>query len=197
MAISIAAALVAGPAAWVVTGFFLPGPQTMVREDRLSPALIGGPFTLTRADGAAVTDRDFRGRYLILFFGFTRCPDVCPTELSVIAAALDRLGGQRQRFQPVFVTLDPDRDDAKAAQDYAAAFGPGFTGLSGSATDIAAAAKAFKVYYRKVPLEGSAGDYTVDHTSIVYVMAPDGTYATHFDGGTGVDAMADALKKLP
>ena len=110
-------------------------------------ALIGGPFSLVGADGKPVTDRDFRGRYMLIFFGFTHCPDICPAELQVIAQALEQLGDKAKTVVPIFITLDPERDTPEAMANYVKSFGPNFVGLTGSPEAIAAAAKAYRVAY--------------------------------------------------
>jgi len=154
-------------------------------------AMVGGAFSLVDAGGGRVTDADFRGRFMLVFFGFTYCPDVCPTALAVIAAALDRLGDKAGRVVPIFVSVDPERDSPVAVGEYVASFGARFVGLTGSAQDIAVAAKAYRVYYKKRAIEG--GSYTVDHSSVIYLMGPDGKYVTHFAAEMGPDAMADAI----
>ena len=120
-------------------------------------ALIGGPFSLVGADGKPVTDRDFRGRYMLIFFGFTHCPDICPAELQVIAQALEQLGDKAKTVVPIFITLDPERDTPEAMANYVKSFGPNFVGLTGSPEAIAAAAKAYRVAYSQVENKNSAG----------------------------------------
>ncbi len=120
-------------------------------------ALIGGPFSLVGADGKPVTDRDFRGRYMLIFFGFTHCPDICPAELQVIAQALEQLGDKAKTVVPIFITLDPERDTPEAMANYVKSFGPNFVGLTGSPEAIAAAAKAYRVAYAQVENKDSAG----------------------------------------
>jgi protein SCO1/2 len=158
-------------------------------------ALVGGPFSLVGADGKTVTDGDFRGRYMLIFFGFTHCPDICPAELQVIAQALDRLGDKGKKVVPVFITLDPERDTPQVMAEYVKSFGPNFVGLTGSPEAIAAAAKAYRVAYAKVENKESAADYSVDHSALAYLMDPEGRYVTHFSYGTGVDEMAEKLNK--
>jgi protein SCO1/2 len=158
-------------------------------------ALIGGPFSLVGADGKPVTDRDFRGRYTLIFFGFTHCPDICPAELQVIAQALEQLGDKAKTVVPIFITLDPERDTPEAMANYVKSFGPNFVGLTGSPEAIAAAAKAYRVAYSKVENKDSAGDYSVDHSALVYLMDPEGRYATHFSYGLSADQMAEKLGK--
>ena len=158
-------------------------------------ALIGGPFSLVGADGKPVTDRDFRGRYMLIFFGFTHCPDICPAELQVIAQALEKLGDKAKNVVPIFITLDPERDTPAAMANYVKSFGPNFVGLTGSSEAIAAVAKAYRVAYSKVENKESAGDYSVDHSALVYLMDPEGRYVTHFSYGLSADQMAEKLGK--
>jgi protein SCO1/2 len=155
---------------------------------------IGGPFSLEGPQGP-VTDRDFAGRYRLMFFGYTFCPDVCPTALSTVAAALDKLpAAQRERLAPIFVTIDPARDTPQVLKDYVAAFHPSIIGLSGTDQQIAEVAKSFKVYYAKV--KGSKeGEYSMDHSAILYLMGPDGKFVAHFPHGTTADDLAAGLKK--
>lgn len=159
-------------------------------------ALVGGPFSLVATDGKTVTDADFRGRYMLIFFGFTHCPDICPAELQIIAHALDKLGDKGKKVVPVFVTLDPERDTPKIMGDYVKSFGPNFVGLTGTPEAIAAAAKAYRVAFAKVENKESAGDYSVDHSALAYLMDPEGKYVTHFTYGTGADEMAEKLNKI-
>jgi protein SCO1 len=158
-------------------------------------ALIGGPFSLVGGDGKPVTDRDFRGRYMLIFFGFTHCPDICPAELQVVAQALEQLGDKAKKVVPIFITLDPERDTPEAMANYVKSFGPNFVGLTGSPEAIAAAAKAYRVAYSKVENKESAGDYSVDHSALVYLMDPEGRYVTHFSYGLSADQMAEMLGK--
>ena len=159
-------------------------------------ALVGGPFSLTGTDGKTVTDADFRGRYMLIFFGFTHCPDICPAELQVIAQALDSLGDKGKTVAPVFITLDPERDTPQVMAEYVKSFGPNFVGLTDSPEAIAAAAKAYRVAYAKVENKESAGDYSVDHSGLVYLMDPEGRYVTHFSYGTSAKEMAEKLGKV-
>jgi protein SCO1/2 len=159
-------------------------------------ALVGGPFSLVGTGGKPVTDRDFRGRYMLIFFGFTHCPDICPAELQVIAQALEQLGDKAKNVVPIFITLDPERDTPEAMGNYLKSFGPNFVGLTGSPEAIAAAAKAYRVSYAKVEDKESAADYGVDHSALVYLMDPKGRYVTHFSYGLSAEQMAEKLGKL-
>jgi protein SCO1/2 len=157
--------------------------------------LIGGPFALVDQTGKAVTDRDFRGRYMLVFFGFTHCPDICPAELQVVAQALDQLGDGAAKVVPIFITVDPQRDTPAVMADFVKSFGPRFVGLTGSPEAIAEAAKAYRVGYSKVEDKTSANEYTVDHSALAYLMSPEGAYLAHFAYGTGADQMAEALRR--
>lgn len=160
-----------------------------------STAAIGGPFTLVDQDGRTVTEMDFRGRWMLIYFGYTFCPDVCPTSLSVAAAAIDKLPPKdRDLVVPTFITVDPGRDTPAVMKDYVAAFHPAMVGLTGSDEQVAAAKKAFKVYGAKAK-GGDATDYTVDHSSILYLIGPDGRFVQHFPHGTTADELAVALQK--
>jgi cytochrome oxidase Cu insertion factor (SCO1/SenC/PrrC family) len=152
---------------------------------------IGGPFTLTDQDGRRVTDADFRGRFMLIYFGYTYCPDVCPTELNTMSLALDQLG-IRVRIVPVFITIDPERDTPEALKSYLASFGADFVGLTGSADEIAQVAKAYRVYYKKG--EGSGTDYLMDHTSLIYLVGPDGKLKALFRTGTSPEDLAQGIK---
>ena len=152
---------------------------------------IGGPFELIDAkSGLQVTDQDFRGKWLLVFFGYTHCPDVCPTTLSNIADTMAKLGPLADRVQPLFITVDPMRDTQKVLIDYTAAFDPRIVGLTGAPDQIAAAAKAYKVYYAKRVV---GDDYYMDHTATVYVMRPDGSYESSFLSTSGSIEMAKRL----
>ncbi|QOZ28671.1 SCO family protein [Bradyrhizobium sp. CCBAU 51753] len=153
---------------------------------------VGGPFTLTDQAGHERSDRDFRGRLMLVYFGFTTCPDVCPTDLQAIGLALDRLGRDADQVQPIFITVDPERDTASHLADYVPLFHPRLIGLTGSSDAIRRVADAYKVYYAKVPLQDA--DYTVDHTAYIYLMDRDGSYLGFFPPGTSADRMVEIIK---
>ena len=145
---------------------------------------VGGPFKLVDQSGKTVTDADYRGRYMLIYFGYSFCPDVCPTTLAVMAQALDRLGGDARRVTPIFITIDPERDTPKVLATYVKAFGDQFVGLTGTAAEIAAVEKEYKVYAKKTPLDekkGLAGGYGMDHSSVIYLMGPDGKLVSFYD----------------
>ncbi len=153
---------------------------------------LGGPFTLVNHDGRTVTERDFAGRPMLLYFGFTYCPDVCPTELGTIAAAIDAMGPLGDRVTPVFITIDPERDTPAALADYVSRFHPRMVGLTGSAEQIAQAARAYRVYYAKVRPRDST-DYLMDHSSFIYFVGPDGRVRSLFRPETTPEAIAAAV----
>ena len=159
-------------------------------------ALIGGPFTLVDQNGKTVTDRDFRGKYTLVFFGFTRCPDVCPAELQVMSAALDALGPKADEVVPIFVTLDPERDTPEAVGAYVKNFRKNFVGLTGSPAEIDKAAKAYRVSHQKFEYKGKDGNYgySIDHSALVYLMDKDGQYLSHFAYGTPAAKMAETMR---
>jgi protein SCO1/2 len=157
-------------------------------------ALIGGDFALTDAEGKRRTDAEFRGRHMLVFFGFTNCPDFCPTALVTITQALEKLGPKAEKLAPIFITVDPERDTPAQLKNYAQNFDTRIVMLTGSAADIASVAKAYRVYYAKRPLE-KAGEYTMDHSAYIYLLGPDGKYLTHFRHAVPPDELAKALAR--
>ena len=160
-------------------------------------AEVGGPFTLTHHNGKTVTDRDFRGRYMLIYFGYSFCPDVCPTTLAVMAQALEKLGGKSQRIVPILITIDPERDTPQVLAEYMKAFGPTFVGLTGSEAAIKDAEKKYRVYAAKKPLDsskGGEGNYGVDRSSVLYLMGPDGRLVNFYDEAVSPDDLAKDLR---
>lgn len=135
---------------------------------------VGGPFALVDQNGATVTDKDLKGEPFLVFFGFTHCPDVCPTALSDMTQAFEALGPDAEKARALFVTVDPARDTPEAMKSYLSSFSPRITGLTGSQEQVDAVIKAYRVYAKKTPLEG--GDYTMDHTALVYLMDRNGAF---------------------
>jgi protein SCO1/2 len=156
---------------------------------------VGGPFDLVDHQGKLRTQADFKGKLMLVYFGFTFCPDVCPTDLQAIGLALDQLGAAGEAVQPIFITLDPNRDTAQHLADYVPLFHPRFIGLTGDEAAIRQAARAYKVYYAKVP-RADASDYTVDHSGYIYLMDRAGQYLGFFPPGTPPDRMADLIRPL-
>lgn len=156
-------------------------------------ALIGGDFALTDGAGKTITNKDFRGKYQLIYFGFTHCPDICPTSLLLIQNALNQLGDKGKKVVPIFITLDPERDTPEAVGQYVAHFGPDFVGLSGTPDQIKRVADAYKIYYRKVEDTDSAMGYVIDHSGFMYLMDPDGKYVTHFPHTIAEQSLTDGL----
>jgi protein SCO1/2 len=159
----------------------------------LAPVAIGGPFRLVDQNGKAVTDQDMKGRPFLVFFGFTHCPEVCPTTLFDVSEVLRSLGPDADRAGALFITVDPERDTTTALKDYLTSFDPHLRGLTGDADALAAVAQEYRVYYKKVPLDG--GDYTMDHTAIVYLMDKDGRFVSPFNLKRKPDVAAAELRK--
>ena len=183
----LAALLVAGAAYYVAN---LPRGQTSI-----GTALVGGPFSLTDQTGRKVTDKDFRGHYMLVFFGYTYCPDLCPTELQVMSAALDSLGAKADDIQPIFITFDPQRDTPEVLKQYISNFHPRFVGLTGTPEEIAAAAKAYRVFYNRLENTSGPDTYLMDHSTIIYLMDKQGKFLKHFSYSTDAAALAQALEK--
>lgn len=152
---------------------------------------VGGPFTLTNQDGQRVTDKDFAGRFQLIYFGYTFCPDVCPTELNTMSLALQQIGS-RVRIVPIFITIDPARDTPETLKAYLSSFGSDFVGLTGSDDEIAAVAKEYRVYYKKS--DGDDANYGMDHTSLLYLMAPNGKLVALFRTGATPEDIAQGIK---
>jgi protein SCO1/2 len=144
----------------------------------IAQAAIGGPFRLTDQNGKTVTNEDLKGHPSLVFFGFTNCPEVCPTALFDISEVLNKLGPDADKVNALFVTVDPERDTPEKLKDYLSSFNPRLIGLGGDPAALAAVAKAYRVYYKKVPQDG--GGYTMDHTAIVYLMDKQGTFVAPF-----------------
>jgi protein SCO1/2 len=166
---------------------------TNIPSKAFQPANIGGPFRLVDQNGKTVTDGDLKGKPFLVFFGFTHCPDVCPTTLFDVSEVMRSLGPDADRTAALFITVDPERDNAAALKDYLGSFDPHLRGLTGDEAALAAVAKAYRVYYKKVPLDG--GDYTMDHTAIVYLMDKDGHFVSPFSLKRKPDVAAAELRK--
>jgi protein SCO1/2 len=154
---------------------------------------VGGPFTLADQAGRQRSDAEFRGKLMIVYFGYTFCPDVCPADLMAITQALDELGPAAEGIQPIFITVDPERDN-KVLAEYISAFHRSFIGLTGSPEEIRKVANAYKAFYAKVPGEPS-GEYAIDHTGVIYLMARDGHYLGFMPPQTGPERLAKILRQ--
>ncbi|WP_018183152.1 SCO family protein [Kaistia granuli] len=157
-------------------------------------ASIGGPFELTRGDGKQVTEADFLGKPTAIFFGFTFCPEVCPTTLYELSGLIKELGPKAEKMNFAFVSVDWGRDGPKELASYTSAFDSHIQGLSGNEAEINAVTKAYRVYYKRVPVEG--GNYTIDHTASVYLMDKDGQFVGTLAYGEARDTMLEKLKRL-
>jgi protein SCO1/2 len=173
------------------------GPSSAARPP-LDPLAtqFGGPFSLTDHTGKRVTEAEFRGRFMLVYFGFTACTDTCPVDLPIIAQALDALGPQAAKVAPLFISVDPVNDTPAAMATYVANFHQRLIGLSGSEAEIAAAARAYKVHRRKLTqAHHGQGQYTIDHGSLTYLMGPDGRFLTLLPHRTSPDRMTAVLRK--
>jgi protein SCO1/2 len=157
------------------------------------PSAVGGPFNLVDQNSKPITDKDMNGHPFLVFFGFTHCPDVCPTTLFDVSEILRALGPGAKDVRALFITVDPERDTPKVLKDYLSSFDPRVIGVTGDEASIAAVIKAYRVYAKKVPQDG--GGYTMDHTAIVYLMGKDGRFVTPFNMKRRPNEAAEDLKR--
>jgi protein SCO1/2 len=157
---------------------------------------IGGPFTLTAPDGTTVTDETYRGKWLLVFFGYTFCPDICPTTLFEIAVALKQLGPDAAKLQPIFITVDPARDTPEIMGKYTGALDPRIVGLTGSPQQIAAVAREYGAYSARHNTGAGADDYVIDHSTYVYIMDPGGKFVRGLEFDTSADRIADTMREI-
>lgn len=186
-----AALLIGGAAAlsWAVWHVIATGPSAATAQT----PVIRSEFELVDQTGKMVRGEDLRGKWQLVFVGFTSCPDICPTTLTNITTALEELGPAADKVQPVLITVDPERDTPPVLKEYLAAFDPRIMGLTGTPAQVEAALKNFRVYAAKRPLEGA--DYTMDHSAFIYLMDTEGAYATHFSAQTPVEDMVGKLRE--
>jgi cytochrome oxidase Cu insertion factor (SCO1/SenC/PrrC family) len=170
-----------------------PSAAQMMDDLMYGRGTVGGPFTLTDQTGRTRRDSEFRGKLMVVYFGYTYCPDVCPADLMAITEALDVLGSAAEGIQPVFITVDPERD-TKVLKDYVAAFHPSLVGLTGSPEEIRKVANSYKAFYVKVPTERS-GEYSIDHAGVIYLMGRNGEYLGFMPPQTGPDRLTEVLRK--
>ena len=154
---------------------------------------IGGPFTLTDQSGRKRSDSEFRGKLMIVYFGYTFCPDVCPADLMAITQALDALGPAAENVQPIFITVDPERDN-KVLGEYVGAFHKSLIGLTGSAEEIRKVANSYKAFYARVPGE-RGGEYGIDHTGVIYLIGQSGEYLGYMPPQTDPERLTEILRK--
>jgi protein SCO1/2 len=161
--------------------------------ENASPA-VGGAFTLTDQNGATRSDSDFRGKVMLIYFGYTYCPDACPTTLNAISQTLDIIGNQASKVQPIFISVDPQRDTVGQLKSYAANFHPGILYLTGAPDTLKQVESEYRIYVAKVPQSGS-DDYLIDHTSLIYVMGTNGRYVGTIPAGLPPKVMAATLQR--
>ncbi|MEH6629222.1 MAG: SCO family protein [Halopseudomonas aestusnigri] len=187
-------ALIVAAAAFIGMKVFDQSPS-----NKQARALIGGPFNLVDHNGKNVSEKDFQGKYMLIYFGYTYCPDVCPTSLTLLSEAMDIVEAKdpalAKLITPVFITVDPERDTVSAIKDYVENFYPTMVGLTGTTEQVSAAAKVFRVFFQRAEVEDS-NDYLMDHSSITYLIGPDGLYSKHYGHGTGPDVMAASMLEI-
>ena len=171
-------------------GFLIPVGQP---DLEVSQSFIGGEFEMVNHLGETVTQETFKGRNMLVYFGYTFCPDVCPTELQSVTVALNDMGKAADKITPVFVTIDPERDDVAAVRDYIGFFHPRLVGLTGTAAQVQTITDAFGVFYARARDTGETSDYLMDHSSLIFLMDEDGQYITHIQTGTSPGVMARLL----
>ncbi len=197
------AAIVAVVALGAATGFGLRvvlfGDASDRNSSREGPgfgtALIGGPFELTDQNGARRSDVEFRGKLMLVFFGYTFCPDICPLSLQLVSDVLDGLGSDADKLAPIFVTVDPGRDKPAALKSYLENFSPRIVGLTGSSEEVAATAKAYRAYFKLHGDPAKDEGYLVDHSTLIYLMGRDGKFLTQFTHETPPERMAAAIRR--
>jgi protein SCO1/2 len=190
-------------AAVYVTTLKVPEPVSEAEKARtaeeIAREIVTGEFSLVDEHGQPVSDTDFRGSWLLIFFGFTHCPDVCPTTLGTVALIMDDLGADGDALQPLFITVDPARDTPNVVGAYVAVFHPKIIGLTGSEEQVASAAASHRAYYAKVAVPDDTGtgsdDYGVDHSAHLYLMDPDGLYAAAFSQSDTVEAIVRKIRE--
>ncbi|MBN66366.1 MAG: SCO family protein [Rickettsiales bacterium] len=182
---------VAGLLAWTLT----PNSNGLPSDTSYGEAAIGGAFTLTDHNGNVVTDKDLLGKYSLVFFGFTHCPDICPTSLLIISNVLEQADVPSEQITPVFISVDPERDTPETMAKYVSHFHPSLIGMTGTDEQIKQVTDAYKVYYAKVQQENSALGYSVDHSGFIYLMDPQGKYVTHYPHNVTQQALTESLKQ--
>jgi len=186
----VAALVVIGLGAFAAYNWLAPSKD----EGGSGQVAIGGAFELVDHNGRAVTDKDFAGRLMLIYFGFTHCPDICPTGLQTIAMAMDELGSAADKVTPILITVDPERDTPAVMKEYVEAFHERLVGLTGTPEQIAKAARAYRVYYQKVALKDSSLGYSVDHSGFIYLMDGQGRYLSHFRHDATPEQIAQRTK---
>lgn len=195
LALAFAGGVIAAASGWMLWPPTAPEPSAAALMDAVmwNKEQIGGPFALIDQDGRPRTDADFRGKLLLVYFGYTYCTDICPTDLQAISTAIDKLGPAGESVQPLFITVDPEHDTPEAIKLYVALFHPRLVGLTGSAKQVKTVARAYKVYYAKNE-QSKKSDPVIDHSGFVFLVGRDGKYLGFFPPGTSADRMIDGLR---
>ena len=183
----------------IATGvLFAPAPTMSAPQTHTatSTVTIGGPFTLVAPDGTTMTDQTYRGKWLLVYFGYTYCPNSCPTALLEVATALERLGADAAQLQPLFITVDPQRDTPDVMKDYTQSFDPRIVGLTGTPQQIAAVVQEYGAYHATHRTGPGAEDYVIDHSTYLYLMDPGGKFVRAFDADTSGDRIAETVREL-
>lgn len=182
--------------------FALENQPKKVKVEQADNTLIGAPFRLTSHEGKTVSSEDFKGKYMLIYFGYSFCPDVCPTDLQKMARALDLAKQRAEKIQPIFITIDPERDTPEQLKSYVSNFHPNLLGLAGTMDQTETLKKGFKIYAVKVDENGKPAnnmqgdDYLMDHSPQTFMMGPDGKFIRYFRYSTTAETMAAALKKI-
>ena len=195
LALAFAGGVIAAASGWLLWPPTAAEPSAAALMDAVmwNKEQIGGPFTLIDQNGRPRTDADFRGKLLLVYFGYTYCTDICPTDLQAISTAIDKLGPAGESVQPLFITVDPERDTPEAIKLYVALFHPRLIGLTGNAKQIKTVARAYKVYYANNE-QSKKSDPVIDHSGFVILVGRDGKYLGFFPPGTSADRMIDSLR---
>lgn len=171
-------------------------PGIPTNQEGSGEVLIGGPFSLTNQDGETVTDKDFLGKYMLVYFGFTNCPMICPTDMNNISLSIAGVGEEiAEKIQPIFITIDPQRDTQENIKVFLQNFHPNFQGLTGTSEQIAEVANAYRVYYKEAKAE-DLQEYLMDHSAYIYLMGTDGKYIGHFRHDQNIAQIISGLKKF-
>ncbi len=193
--------IILGALAGIAVALLVVGQSRTAPPQSTGTVQIGGPFELVRTTGATVKSADLAGEPMLVYFGFTNCPDICPAGLQQISAALDKLGTQAAGLHVVFITLDPERDTPAKLGEYMKSFHPAIMGLTGSLDAVTAAAKAYRVYFKKVETGTTPTEYTIDHSGFMYLMDGSGRYIAHFPHNVTADKLSvgilAAIKPAP
>lgn len=166
------------------------------QQTQTGTATIGGPFELVNHEGETVTEADFAGKYMLIYFGYSYCPDVCPTSLADMAQALDAIGGKASRVQPLFITVDPERDTPEVLADYVGHFHDRLVGLTGTTRQVKKVLSDYGVFAQRAPVSDESEPYLLDHASIFYIMGPEARFITHVSHGAGAEAIAAKLESV-